>query len=75
MPLPFPSPSPSVSPEEAWTAAFNGLSQRIRRYFVRQEPHHPDRPEEEGRWTLPHGEYSLDVTVRQSYLACPHLLY
>ena len=25
--------------------------------------HHPYRPEEEGRWALPHGEYSLDVTV------------
>ena len=25
--------------------------------------HHPYRPKEEGRWALPHGEYSLDVTV------------
>src|ERR1700737_5002306 len=39
MPLPFPSVSVSSSPEEAWTTAFNDLSQRIRRYFVRPEPH------------------------------------
>ena len=25
--------------------------------------HHPYRREEEGRWALPHGEYSLDVAV------------
>ena len=23
--------------------------------------HHPYRPEEEGRWALPHGEFGLDV--------------
>lgn len=39
MPLPFPSGNVSSSPEEAWTMAFNNLSQRIRRYFVRPEPH------------------------------------
>lgn len=39
MPLLFPSASSSASPEEIWTTAFNGLSQRIRRYFVRPEPH------------------------------------
>lgn len=35
----FPSASPSSSPEEVWKTAFHELSQRIRRYFVRQEPH------------------------------------
>ena len=39
MPLLFPSASPYLSPEEVWTTAFNELSQRIRRYFVRPEPH------------------------------------
>lgn len=39
MPLLFPSASPYPSPEEVWTTAFNELSQRIRRYFVRPEPH------------------------------------
>lgn len=39
MPLHFPSASPSLSPEEVWTFALNELSQRIRRYFVRREPH------------------------------------
>lgn len=31
--------SRSLSPEEVWTVALNELSQRIRRYFVRREPH------------------------------------
>lgn len=39
MPLSFPSASPSAFPEEVWTAAFEKLSQRIRRSFVRPEPH------------------------------------
>jgi len=39
MPFLFPSASPSSSPEEVWKTAFHELSQRIRRYFVRQEPH------------------------------------
>lgn len=33
------SASPSSSPEEVWAMAFNELSRRIRRYFVRQEPY------------------------------------
>lgn len=37
--LHFPSASPSLSSEEIWIVALNELSQRIRRYFVRQEPH------------------------------------
>src|SRR5258708_33649108 len=40
MPFHFPTASLSSSPEEVWTAAFHELSQRIRRYFVRQEPYH-----------------------------------
>ena len=39
MPCPFPSANPSASPEEAWTAAFEQLSQRIRRSFRRPESH------------------------------------
>src|SRR5437660_916600 len=39
VPLVYPSVSPSSLPEEVWTSALNELSQRIRRYFVRQEPH------------------------------------
>lgn len=37
MPLQFPSISPS--PEEVWTTSFDEMSQRIRRSFVRPEPH------------------------------------
>jgi hypothetical protein len=40
MPLLFPSASPYPSSKVACTTSFNELSQRIRRYFVRQEPHH-----------------------------------
>jgi SRSO17 transposase len=40
MPLLFPTANSSASPEEVWTAAFNELGQRIRHYFVRQEPYH-----------------------------------
>src|SRR5260370_26865130 len=40
MPLHFPSSSPSSSPEAMWVTAFNELGRRIRRYFVRSEPHH-----------------------------------
>lgn len=40
MPFPFPSASPSASPEETWKAAFERLSQRIRRSFMRPEPYH-----------------------------------
>ena len=39
MSLPFPSASSHSSPEEVWTTAFHELSQRIRRSFVRPEPH------------------------------------
>ena len=39
MPFLFPSASPYSSPEEVWKTAFHELSQRIRRYFVRQEAH------------------------------------
>ncbi len=35
----FPSASSHTSPEEAWATAFHDLSQRIRRFFVRPEPH------------------------------------
>jgi SRSO17 transposase len=39
MPLPFPSASLSPPPQEVWTAAFEKLSQRIRRPFIRPETH------------------------------------
>lgn len=39
MSFPFLSASPSASPEEVWTAAFEKLSQQIRRSFIRPETH------------------------------------
>jgi SRSO17 transposase len=35
----FPSASSHTSPEESWATALHDLSQRIRRFFVRPEPH------------------------------------
>jgi hypothetical protein len=39
MPLLVTATSSRPSPEEVWTAAFNKLSQQVRLYFVRPEPH------------------------------------
>ncbi len=39
MPFHFPTARTSSSPEEAWTAAFNHLSQHIRQHFIRPETH------------------------------------
>src|SRR6266481_8641910 len=39
MPLLFPAASLHSSPEEVWATAFHELSQRIRRSFLRPDPH------------------------------------
>jgi hypothetical protein len=39
VPLLCPSARPSPSPQEAWTTSFNALIQRMRRFFMRQEPY------------------------------------
>jgi hypothetical protein len=40
MSLPFPAINVFSSPEEVWAMAFHELGQRIKRSFLRQEPHH-----------------------------------
>jgi hypothetical protein len=50
------------------------LSLTVRRCSQETCPryHHPYRPEEEGQWALPHGEYGLDVIALVGMLRYRH---
>lgn len=42
------------------------------RYPACPRYHQPYRPEAEGAWALPHGEYGLDVIALVGFLRCRH---